>query len=420
MLDKNIKLNWVKTSKFNTVALLISFINERKEENISKYVMLSAVLGSLTEKYNTKKSLNEKLYSLYNCNIYWASLNMYKNENVSLYVEFINPSVVKDENLLDEIFDLINEFLYCPLLNDSKDSFEEKNFNEKKRLILEQIDSLYNNKEKYAVNKLLSHMRREKEFPLSNLVSREQIESLSSKELYEFYKYLLNNSFVAISGMGDIDFSLIEEKMSKFNLKSNEINMEFYSKKDYEQLECKYIEETQDIKQAKLNIAFRTSISASSAQYPAYVVFSTMFGGMFNSTLSNVVREKLSLAYNIYNNILVDKKIMTVHAGIDSSKVKEVTEIILSELKKYQSGNIEEGKQLFKMAKECILNDMLQVYDTQGSLLIRKLKDSITDTRKYDDLIKDIYEVKYEEIISCSKELYLDTIFVLKGSDNYE
>ena len=86
MFDSNVLFNWKNNSKFNTVAILISFINKRNEENIAKYALLSSVLGSVTKNYDTKRKLNKRMYDLYNCNIYFSSLNMYKNENLSLFV----------------------------------------------------------------------------------------------------------------------------------------------------------------------------------------------------------------------------------------------------------------------------------------------------------------------------------------------
>jgi predicted Zn-dependent peptidase len=115
------------------------------------------------------------------------------------------------------------------------------------------------------------------------------------------------------------------------------------------------------------------------------------------------------------SNAIIDKKVFTVNAGIDSDKIKEVVDIVLEELEKYRNNCIEDGEKLFNMAKECILNDMMQVYDTQGALLLRRLKDSIGNAYKYDDLMKCIYEVKIEDVIECSKLIYLDTVYVLKG-----
>lgn len=415
MLDKNIKFNWIKTEKFNTIALIFSFINKRTVENIAHYVMLSSILGSQTENYKTKKELNEKLYSLYNCNIYWSALNMYENENLCLYVEFINPSIVNDDTLLDEIFILIKEFIFNPLLNKKNNGFDLKNFKEKQRLVIEDIDSLYDHKGRYANFKLLSNMTRENEFPLQNVLTKEAVLKVSPESLYDFYLNIINNSFVSINGIGSYEKEQIEEKISEIDLKTNEVPMRFYSEIDFDKRDCLFLEEVQDLNQAKLRIGFRSKISAKSSLYPAYLVFSAMFGGMFNSTLSTVVRENKSLAYSIYTNAMIDKKVFTVNAGIDSDKVKEVVDIVLEELEKYRNNCIEEGEKLFNMAKECILNDMMQVYDTQGALLIRRLKDSIGNPYKYDDLIKCIYEVKMEDVIECSKLIYLDAVYVLKG-----
>ena len=418
MFDSNVLFNWKNNSKFNTVAILISFINKRNEENIAKYALLSSVLGSVTKNYDTKRKLNKKMYDLYNCNIYFSSLNMYKNENLSLFVNFVNPDIVNDEKLLDNIFELMKEFLYNQLLNGDQNGFEVKNFNEKKRLILEEIDSLYNNKSKYSTNQLLEKMRRENEYPLSNGLKKEDVEKTTANSLYEFYKEILDNSFVCINGMGNIDSKIILNKFKDFNFKSKNIDIETFSKIDFELQECKYFEEIQNVEQAKLRIGFRTYINNDSPLYPAYVVFHSMFGGIFNSTLSRVIREEKSLAYSVYSSILVDRKLFIVSCGVDSDKINEVEKTVLELLETYKNNNIEDGEQLFKMAKECILNDMMQVYDTQGALLLRNLKDSITSLCKYDDLIKRIYNVKLEEVVEASKQIYLDTIFVLKGKEN--
>ena len=52
---------------------------------------------------------------------------------------------------------------------------------------------------------------------------------------------------------------------------------------------------------------FTTTIAFNDPLYVAYLTFSTMFGGMFNSTLSANIREKMSLVYNISASLLPEE-----------------------------------------------------------------------------------------------------------------
>ena len=415
VFDKN---NFIRNNKFNTLTILISFIHEKELDKLSYPALISSIMNSCSNNYPTKKELYGKMYNLYNANLVFFNTNMYKNFAYNLAIEIVNPKYLNDDSLLDDTFQLAKELIYNPLLNDKKDGFDEKIFSEKKRLIIDNIKNIYNDKSRYSYIKLLENMKKENEFPISNALDYESIEKVSNNSLYDYYKEIINSSKVLVSCYGDIEEEVIKKYINDLNLNTVDVNINLFEKKDYLIEKVNKIEEYQNLHQAKLHIGYRTTISYDSSLYSSYVVFSVMFGGMFNSTLTSNIREKLSLVYSIYSSIIQDQKIFVVSSGNDYDKTDEIVRIVNEELLKYQNGDIENKEALLSMAKESIINETKDNFDSASRTLTQKLKDTLKGFRNINDFLIEIENVSIDDVIKASKTLSLDTIYVLGGKNN--
>ena len=102
---------FIKTNKFKTLTLKVVFYNEYSKENATYLSLLTRVLSNTSKKYNTKKKLNNKLYDLYDANIYLSTNPSYKLSMTSFTLNMVNPIYVDDKNMLKESVKFLNEII---------------------------------------------------------------------------------------------------------------------------------------------------------------------------------------------------------------------------------------------------------------------------------------------------------------------
>ena len=404
---------FIKTNKFKTLTLKVVFYNEYSKENATYLSLLTRVLSNTSKKYNTKKKLNNKLYDLYDANIYLSTNPSYKLSMTSFTLNMVNPIYVDDKNMLKESVKFLNEIINNPNVID--DAFDEKVFEEEKNKLSESIKKIYNNKARYAIKKAISLMCENEMLSVGSLGSLEQLNKITPKLLYEFYKQIISTSRVSIYCLGDITEEIIEnvKKFNKFNNNEgfvlNAVMEDKIIPVDY-----KRFDETQDINQCHLVMGYRIPYNNKEKEYALLQIFNMMYGGLFNSNLFMNVREKYSLAYDVSSSLIGDSKVMIVTAGIDKENIDKTIEIINYELDQYKKGIIDE--ELLETAKTNAISYADEIEDSPSSYISYLMQNEIFGVETTIECLKEnINKVTIKDIENVSKRIYLDTIYVLKG-----
>ena len=163
-MNKTIKtpsytLNMMKTDKFKSTRIHISFGAEFNEKTVTTRALIPYLMKAITQKYPSRSDLILYLESLYSAYFTGSVERIGTSHLVFFDLSIINNHYTLDqENLLEETFAFLHEVLYNPLFN-------EATFLEEKRLLIEYFESIYSNKFSYAV-KLLNDTMFENEFPL--------------------------------------------------------------------------------------------------------------------------------------------------------------------------------------------------------------------------------------------------------------
>ncbi len=409
------KTTLIKTNKFKTVSVIVSFLGSFTKENCTLRSMLTRVIANTCSLFPTKSSLARYAFSLYDTSVY-ATYNATYNTSITNFVlDTIHDKYTLDKNVLQEAFNLLHEIIFNPhIINNG---FGEMIFQEEKRSLKDALNSVYNNKGRYAYKRLLENMAPNEVLSIFPLGYIDELEKITPQSLYQFYLEMLNNEEVRINIIGDLEPIQVENYFQDFHFNKNKVELKtFVLNKNNK--EVKHIKEYQDIRQAKLMMGFRNDITHDSPLYAPLLVFNAMFGGMFGSTLFSVIREENSLAYDVSSDIMVDNGVMVVSAGIDSNKENIVIDLIIKEFEKYKQGIIDEN--LIKLAKDFLINDLNEIDDNPYSILIFNLKNSLRTKKTLEEILELIKSVTKEDIIEVSNHFYLDTIFALKAGEENE
>lgn len=411
----NINYKLIYTTQYKKITGIISLVRPLKEEDFTYYSLLNRLIGASSKKYQTKKDIANKMFELYDCSIYMSTNYSYKSANTCFIFQTIDNKYCNDSNIVKKCIDLLKEIMFNPLIENNK--FNQKNFNEEVKALENDIKNIYNNKKKYSYRKLVEGIEPNSIISASTLGDLNVLKTITAEKLYSFYQDLLNDSMINVGVIGDISKEEVISYFDDFTLISKSQNTQMYPGKINFKNEVLNLSEKQNIVQAKLLMGFRFDIDYQSNYYIPLIVFNVMFGGMFGSSLFMNIREKHSLTYDIESELIVNKKILLVSCGVDEQNVERTSDLIIKELENYKQGIIDEN--ILNIAKDFIVNDLLEMQDSQLSLLSFKMENLISNRPSIDKLLNSIKLITINDIIEVSKMIKLDTIFTLiPGDDN--
>ena len=161
-------------------------------------------------------------------------------------------------------------------------------------------------------------------------------------------------------------------------------------------------------------MGYRIPANYKSSQHYAFVVFNAIFGGMSQSKLFKVVREKNSLCYYISSSYDAFNGLMIITAGIESKDYQQTIQLIKEQLNEMQEGHFDQNE--IDIAKLMINNSMKKTCDEPLSQIAVQYNRDITEKQETnEDYLKNIENVTYQDIIDVCQDIELDTIFLLRG-----
>lgn len=408
----NIETFLVKTNKFKTITMQIVFANVFTKENATIRALLSRVLGNSSKKYNTKKKIVEKSCDLYNAEVSVGYTRYYRTSLIAFTLDIVNEkNLANTKNLTKKAIDFLLDTIFNP--NIINNAFSIKEFNEEKRLLKESMQKVYNNKSRFAFRRLIEEMCKNEIIGVHSTGTVTDLEKITPEQLYQEYLAMMKQDEISIYIVGDIEENKIINQLQAFQQIENQpLQLEVVNFEPNEIKKVREIKEIQKIKQAKLVMGYRLDINSLDPLYPAFLVFNSMFGGLFSSNLFTAVREEKGLAYDISSHDIANNKLFVITAGIDSDQYQQTIKIIANELNKYCLGDID--SELMAIAKESILNEVQETEDSPENLIAHIQNNYFTKIEKtIAEDIEEISKVTIDDIKQVAMGIKLDTIYLL-------
>ena len=414
--DLGYTLTTIKTDKFKTNLISVSFQSEINRDTVTKRSLLPYVLRGATEKYPSKKALNTYLESLYGASLSTTVEKRGKTHNIKFYLSLANEKFLgHQEPLLEEGVALLKEVILKPLLVDG--AFKEQVVDIEKRLLKEYIESIYDDKVSYSLQKLVENMCQGETFSINSIGYADDLAEINGKNLMKTYEEMLNNNQVSVTVVGDIDPQHVYEIFSKqFNFAHRSVNQEVIDHEDKVIQEVKVIKEVQDISQGKLNIGYRTHTRIDDDDYLPLLVFNGIFGGYAHSKLFMNVREKESLCYYCASRLDNYKGVMYVYSGIESQNYDKALKIIDEQLKDMMSGNFSEKE--IDLAKKSLINSKLESMDQASGMMAHEaLNKLLKHPLSVEEWVAAVNAVTAEQVVAVAQKIKEDTVFFLTGKE---
>ena len=371
------------------------------------------MLTTGTEKYPSTQELSIYLESMYGMKLGANVVTKGKSHIININSICINQEYLPyKEDLIQRQIQLLNDIFFKP--NASKTVFDQTMFERKKKELVERLINNQDDKFYYSLEKMFEYMGKGTCLGISSHGNIEDIKKIENEELFSYFKECIKNDQKHIYVVGNVDESIVHVFENCLSFEKN--NSIFESVYSFEKNRKDLLEiiEKQDVTQAKLNMGYRISVNYNHQNHYAFVVFNAIFGGMSQSKLFKVVREKNSLCYYISSSYDAFNGVMVITAGIEGKDYHQTVQLIKEQLKEMQDGCFDQDD--IDTAKLMIKNSMKKTSDEPLSQVAVQYNRDITEKKETNEqYLEKIENVTYQDIVDVCQNIELDTIFLLKG-----
>jgi predicted Zn-dependent peptidase len=414
-LMPGVTLRCVEAKRFKQGCLSIQFLRPMCHEEAAVNALIPSILLRGTVHRPDLRAITQHLDDLYGASVGEMVRRVGDYQTVGLYFGFIDDRfALTGDCILEPILDFARELLLEPLVING--GFCPEYVNGEKRNLIANIESQLNDKRAYAAAQLMKKMCSADSFGIPRLGTKEAVAAVDPVVAYEHYKRLLAESPVEVFYVGSADPQIIASKICDIFASVYRCPILLPEHTSFCDGGGGDYEEKMEISQGKLCMGFTTPITVNSEDFAAMQVLNALFGAGMTSKLFNQVREKLSLCYSIGSGYYGAKGILTVSAGIDSSKCDLVKQEIMRQLQICCDGGIADTE--LTAAKESLLSSLRGVYDSPGAIesyeFVMAVGKTLLTTDQYRQCIQ---SVDLDQVIRAAKTLALHTTYFLKGVD---
>lgn len=417
-IASGVQLKYIETDKFKTNYFSFNFISPLSNEKAHFNALIPLVLMRGSNKYKTQSEINKRLQYLYSGDVAARNDSFGEYQIIGFKANMLDNRFANDTDITMETVSLICSLLFDPLLENGK--FTEAYTKGEKLNLVDIIESERNNKTRHSIIRLTEEMCVNEVFGVSKLGEIENVKKITSKSLYEAYLQMLATYPVEIYFVGKCDIDALASLLKKqfVNITRSVIKIPM-AKTIEKATEVKRVVDTENVKQGKLCLGFRTGYKVEENKYYLMQLFNEVFGGSPTSKLFVNVREKMSLCYYCRSIINQRNGIMKVASGIEFDNKEIAEKAIIDQLDQIKKGNITEEE--FESAKKSIRNGYLQIYDSAESMETWTFYRGICQSKSTPlDECNKINTATIDDIKSVAEKMTLDTVYFLKGIDKSE
>lgn len=418
-----ININKINEEKFKSIYFSYNFMLEVDDKMIAQNAILSSIMCKSCKKYKTQKDMEKHLYSLYGANYDVSIEKLGDIFNVEFKIECINKNFLpNNKDVVSECLEFLYQVIYN--VDVENDEFDKIVFEREKQFIENKIKERKDDKLRYAVERTEELICDNSPFGLNVFGKEEDVKGVTSKQVYNEYLNLINNSYKNFIVSGNLkSYENIEEEIK------NKFKEKLDSKKTYHDLqidiknqediinrnEIKEISEKQETSQSVITFGMSVDDYLEEDVY-ALNVYNAILGGTPSSKLFQIFRERESLAYTVRSRYYKFKKIFVIYAGIQKENYNRAKEVVFELLEGIVKGDISQEE--LNSAKDSIIADLLECEDSKIALakmlnsnLLYYKNNEIT----IDIMISKIQQIQIQDVVNVSKKIKVKKIYLLGG-----
>lgn len=407
--------------KFKGIYVSLNYTMPVVREQVSKSAVLASILGKSSEKFKDQTEIETYLMSLYHTEFDVNVQKIGDLYSVEFRLELVNRNFLPgNEDILPKALAFLEEMVYHPRMQEGM--LEEQLVAREKEAMLEKVRQRKDDKMSYAVAKTEALISNQEISGVYLFGEENVIESLTAKDIWEQYQYLLHQSCITciISGnlegyeninqtVADIFKEKLESKFTPEQLVTN-TNPNAIAK-----LKVRESYEAQQTNQSVITYALRV-LQPTPDDYYVLSVYNAILGATPSSKLFQNFREKESLAYTVYSRFYRFKNFMIIYAGIEKKNYERAKQVIEQQLLDMEKGNITQKE--FEASQNNLLANLMEWDDSRiaiAKMFLSNLMVYQDDHVTIEEMIQKMKAVTLDQVVAIAKRIKIEEIFMLGG-----
>lgn len=401
--------------KFKSNRISVNLLLPLDEQTAANRAIVPSVLRLRYRDCPDFTQLNEKLDDLYGA-VVDADVRKYgAYQIINLSVQTLDDRyAIEPTPLVQECANLACGMLFDPYLE--KGLFSEEDVRLEKQNLIDTIESEFNDKREYAINRCISTMFGDSPLAVKKYGTRERAQEITAQSATDAYRELLRRSAVEILFIGSGDPSVAQQVFAGRFAKTERDPIVYEASLPISSAtEVRTVREDIDIAQGKLVMGFRTGDTSSPDQVNAMKMMVALYGGTPFSRLFKNVREKLSLCY--YCAARYDKAsgMMMVDSGVETGNEQKAQEEILRQLALVQQGDFDQEE--LDSTILTIVNALKSTVDTLSGLENWYLTQILSGSEESPlENVEKVSRIDKQKIQKAAAQITLDTVFFLAAN----
>ena len=409
-IKNNVSLTFLPNEKFKRNRISISFIMPNEKEKATMYAVLPTLMERGYEDYPDMCMFSKKLNQMYGASFSATTSVVGQNRVLRFTIQGIkNEYCLNGEDLLAEMTDVLLGVIFRPCVENG--GFINDWMEVEKVKLREEIEGEINDKRGYCVKMAQRKFFGDSKNGVERLGYLEDVDGISSTELYNCYKEMLANSTVEIFVTAPQD-DAITAKFAQAFTDTNSNGSTILPIEVMGKTEAETFSEAMNIVQGKVCLFYTSERKLTEEERYHMLVASAIYGGTASSRLFKNVREKQSLCYYCaaaYNGFTGS---MRVDSGVEHQNCDKVVEAVQKELEEIISGEITEKE--IAETKLVLLNSLDAVQDGLHGLEAWYLNEAIRGTWTAPELVKEkVQAVTAQQIKDVLSLLHLNVVYKL-------
>lgn len=412
-LIPGVTLRCFSDTRFKQGCMSLQIVRPMCRQEAAVNALLPAVLLRGTEKSPDLRSITLRLDDLYGASVGALVRRIGDYQTTGLSCGFMEDAyALKGDAILTPMAAFLEELLTQPVMEDggfSKDYVESE-----KRNLISAIDSQRNDKRIYAAGQMMALMCQGDSFGIPRLGYREDVAAIDHKSAYRHYQRILRESPIHLFYVGSACAQQVAGLLKPMFLKLPRAYQPLPPQTAFHPCPPQERTEAMEVTQGKLCMGFVTPITLRDPRFAAMQMCNTIFGGSMTNKLFMVIREKMSLCYDIGSGYHGSKGIVSVSAGIDSAMEQTVRQEVVNQLRACQQGQI--TPQELEGARQTLLCQLRQTHDSPGNIENYYATAALSGLPMTpEQYMQAVEAVSVEEIVEAANTLTLHTVYFLKG-----
>ena len=412
-LFPGITLRCYPDQRFKHGCLSVQLVRPMCREEAALNALLPAVLLRGCSSCPDLRDITLRLDDLYGAAVGTQVRRVGDYQTTGFYASFIEDRyAMEGDAVLAPMVSFLKELLLDPVKEDG--AFRADFVEGEKKNLISTIEAQLNDKRAYAMEQMMRRMCREDTFGLSRLGEKEDVAAITPKALFDHYQNILRTSRIDVFYVGSAPANQVAELIREMlgGIERNYVNLP--AQTGFHNCPGGSYEEQMDVAQGKLCMGFTSPVTIRDEGYVAMQLLNLVFGGGMTSKLFMHIRETLSLCYAIGSGYHGSKGIISVSAGIDSSRSKQVQGEVLAQLEACCRGDITQEE--LTAAKQAMRAGILSTPDAPATIEGYYATAALSGMQlTMEEYLAAVEQVTVQQVAEAARQLELHTVYFLKG-----